>query len=387
MRTTDAKPTLELQTHGPDALTGVLATALGHPGREDRWTHGFHTYPAGLHPDAARDLIAAFDAPRVLDPFCGGGTTLVEALAAGRQAVGRDISAVALLVATARTTVADDAALTSLRATARALAAAARGAGELPPPRLHDAVADWYAPHVLVELEALRRGIAEADVSRQVRLLLKAAWSSILIKTSFRASDTSARRLVHDRPPGTTAVLFHKRVRELGRQLVDLRDAVPPGTPVPDIDRCDARALTLDAPVDLVVTSPPYPSVYDYVPMQALREAWLDTWSPTAAEIGPRRAWRAAGDAEARRIWEDDTRAWMAAVARVVRPGGHVVIVIGDGLTPWGPVPTRAPTIDAGGAAGLTLRAWASSARPDHARDDVRWEHALVFARQADIVP
>ena len=40
----------------------------------------------------------------VLDPFCGGGTTLVEALAAGRIAAGSDISELAVYLARAKTT-------------------------------------------------------------------------------------------------------------------------------------------------------------------------------------------------------------------------------------------------------------------------------------------
>ena len=46
----------------------------------DRVTHGFHTYPAGLNPDAARDLLALFPGDSLHDPFCGGGTVLVETI-------------------------------------------------------------------------------------------------------------------------------------------------------------------------------------------------------------------------------------------------------------------------------------------------------------------
>ena len=45
---------VELQ--GEPALVDRLREVLETTGREDRLTHGFHTYPAGLHPDAARTL-------------------------------------------------------------------------------------------------------------------------------------------------------------------------------------------------------------------------------------------------------------------------------------------------------------------------------------------
>ena len=41
---------------------------------------------------------------------------------------------------------------------------------------------------------------------------------SILVKVSWRKSDTSMQRVKHDRPVGTAAILFHKKARELGRK-------------------------------------------------------------------------------------------------------------------------------------------------------------------------
>src|SRR5579871_4085709 len=46
--------------------------------------HGFHTYPARMHPETAARLVRAFseEGHAVLDPFCGSGTVLVEAMIA-----------------------------------------------------------------------------------------------------------------------------------------------------------------------------------------------------------------------------------------------------------------------------------------------------------------
>jgi DNA modification methylase len=50
-------------------------------------THNYYRYPARFSPRFVRAAIEAFTAPGnvVLDPFVGGGTTLVEALALGRR--------------------------------------------------------------------------------------------------------------------------------------------------------------------------------------------------------------------------------------------------------------------------------------------------------------
>lgn len=69
-------------------------------------THNFYRYPARFSPKLVRAVIDTFTEPGdlVLDPFVGGGTTLVEALASGRNAIGADISSLATFVAEVKTT-------------------------------------------------------------------------------------------------------------------------------------------------------------------------------------------------------------------------------------------------------------------------------------------
>lgn len=366
----------ETFTFGENAFAEPLLASLLEQSEDQRLTHGFHTYPAGLHPDAAKRLVETFEADRVLDPFCGGGTTLVEAMAHGREAIGRDVSPVALRVARTRTALPEPATISRFRSTARKLTEAARHAREFPEEHIYMPSEKWYAPHVMQELESLRQGIHDAE--EHVQDLLWAAFSSLLIKVSWRNSDTSAKRVKHRRPPGTTAVLFHKKVRELGRRLEGFREAVPEGTPPADIRFGDARAIEAD-PVQLVLTSPPYPSTYDYLPLQHLRHVWLpDTPPAFEVEIGPRRDWRDGGKGAMKR-WREDSEAWMTSAASLLEPGGHLVIVIGDGLTPRGPVDTARASEEIGKRVGLELVARASVARPDHARRTHRWEHAFAF--------
>ncbi len=70
------------------------------------FTHNFYRYPARMLPDLAREIINQFSLPGdfVFDPFMGGGTSIVEALAAGRQAIGVDINSLAVFIAKVKTT-------------------------------------------------------------------------------------------------------------------------------------------------------------------------------------------------------------------------------------------------------------------------------------------
>ena len=71
----------------------------------DRLNHSVFRFPAKFHPPVVRELIERFSGPgdTILDPFCGSGTTLVEALVAGRAAVGTDVDPLSVLVTRAKT--------------------------------------------------------------------------------------------------------------------------------------------------------------------------------------------------------------------------------------------------------------------------------------------
>jgi hypothetical protein len=80
-------------------------------------THDFYSYPARFSPLFARAAIKAFTQPgdTVLDPFVGGGTTLVEARLLGRYSIGVDISELAIFLARVKTSILCDEDLSLIR--------------------------------------------------------------------------------------------------------------------------------------------------------------------------------------------------------------------------------------------------------------------------------
>lgn len=89
----------------PETVTRLVAAACDMSPISGL-THNFYRYPARFSPKLVRAVIDTFTEPGdlVLDPFVGGGTTLVEALASGRHAIGADISSLATFVAEVKTT-------------------------------------------------------------------------------------------------------------------------------------------------------------------------------------------------------------------------------------------------------------------------------------------
>lgn len=70
------------------------------------YTHCFHTYPAMMIPQIARKLLNQYgvEGEWLLDPYCGTGTSLVEASLFGMHSVGCDINPLVRLIATAKLT-------------------------------------------------------------------------------------------------------------------------------------------------------------------------------------------------------------------------------------------------------------------------------------------
>lgn len=72
-----------------------------------RYTHCFHPYPAMMIPQVAGRILNEFgkEAKLLFDPYCGTGTSLVEANLRGINAIGTDINPLARLIAKVKTTV------------------------------------------------------------------------------------------------------------------------------------------------------------------------------------------------------------------------------------------------------------------------------------------
>lgn len=74
--------------------------------RVDGLTHNFYKYPARFPPNFVREVILEFskEGNCVFDAFMGGGTTIVEAIANGRMALGIDINPISMFVTKVKTT-------------------------------------------------------------------------------------------------------------------------------------------------------------------------------------------------------------------------------------------------------------------------------------------
>ncbi len=335
-------------------------------------THAIHAFAARCPPPLVRWAIERFtkSGEVVLDPMVGSGTTMVEAVLAGREAWGADIDPLARLIAQVKSTPVDAGALAEAAEEVQLILKTA-GLDDGWRPTIPQ-FERWFRSDVAADLGAIRVAISRVEATTAIKAILWVAFSSLIVA---RTSVANARDLVHSRhhyrswDDNPNAIRrFEAKLRHFQKVFKGFSDLVAEGAkdvPSPQIVGHDARNLDVrSSSAQLVFTSPPYGSALDYTRAHMFAVAWMPEvlgTDPTAyrvlgrSYVGSERAPMSdTGSANTAppKLGLDETdriiaslgdhreRAWivhryfrdmklvLAEAFRVVKPGGHVVLVV-----------------------------------------------------------
>jgi hypothetical protein len=296
--------------------------------------HGLHPYLGKFVPQLVETFLHRHFRPGqcVYDPFCGSGTTLVEANIFGCDAIGCDISAFNCLIARVKTARHRLAALElALRAALRAARRPRRGPADAPA-----WAREWYAPDALAELLAYRNAVRELDQDAQevAALVLSRAARSARLTTHYdldfprapvRAPYWCHKHRRECRPVQEAGKFLRRytddtvrRLRAFAAVRSDRRVAVLHG---------DARDIELDMRPHGVITSPPYPGLIDYHEQHRYAYVLLDLPDRRADEIGAAALGRTLSALER---YVDAMVEALGATAALLPSGAPVVIVVND---------------------------------------------------------
>lgn len=380
------------ESRGDPAFAVPLARALEAATDEElprALTHGFHSYPARMHPGIARVLLEQLwvRSGVVLDPFCGGGTVLVEAMLAGWRSLGSDLNPLAIRIARTRTERRKPKARRRFLANLAKVAEASeeRVRGRVPVrANLPRAELEWYGMHTLKELAGLWEEIARVSEEAD-RKALQMVFSAIVVKFSRQTSDTNPTRSEKRIRKGLPTEFFVRKGEELEKGWAALDEALPEKAKRPRIVQSDARALpnTLggDFSCDLILTSPPYGGTYDYVDHHARRYPWLgiNTGKAERDEIGARRRLSVGKGAAGQ--WDDEVRAFLGAMSELLRPEAVAILLTGDGEVGGKRVDADAQLERLCSECEMRFVAAASQLRPDWRGKSERREHLVALMR------
>jgi DNA modification methylase len=343
----------------------------------ERATHYLHSYPAKLLPQIAHFFLAARGwlavNETILDPFAGTGTVALEANLSGRQALYADVNPLARLITSAKTTAINIEAASDLLLEIKARV---DQIVEAQAPWVVN-VDLWYCTEVKQDLARLRCAIAECHLGEAADFV----WATFSA-TARKCSRADGRFAVPVRAKATTedrnhsirtvwSIFSDQYTTNLNRQIdlqrlsgcalstkcvgMDARSLVRPN----DVPTDQSTALPKDS-VGFVLTSPPYAGAQKYVRASSLSLGWLGMTEPGTLKklenmsIGREHFVKSemaeipetgigTADEIIRAITKvNRVRAAICAyylremdeaigeVARVLKPNGKAVVVIGD---------------------------------------------------------
>ncbi len=309
--------------------------------------NSLHWYPAIFVPQIPAILIQILSnaGDLVLDPFEGAGSTLIEASRLRRRFVGADLNPYAVNIARAKILAisrTDDGWYDSEKRNIRQLSPV------VDPKRLCDEegidpeVFEWFEEKTLSELLAIRRYIIQRKGS-DCNLVRKVMFSSILNKCCSQrdhytyVTDKCFPKAMIYRPAmqyfSEQLELMHAAAIEAKRQFQRVHGCewVPSQDGI--IECADARNLgwIADGSIDLVVTSPPYLGVNDYV--RSMRLTWL-LFPEDGTEVAIREEIGARRKRQRKKAYEEyfhDMEIAFKEIARVLKPSGFLALVMGQG--------------------------------------------------------
>ncbi|MCL0049379.1 site-specific DNA-methyltransferase [Dehalococcoidia bacterium] len=263
------------------------------PSDTGKWTHDYHRYPAKFIPQLVEKLVDEYISNKdahINDPFYGCGTTIVTAISRGFKASGTEINKIAYLITKVKSTpIAPDYLDTKIKqflANARFLENGqttlfGRNIDPLIPERHIDRINYWFTEENKIELGKILRVIHKEE-DEIIRDFFLVAFSHILKNCSIWLQGSTKPTRDLKKNPIKPFDALRKHLNKMQRGNNAFYKIVPKEVKnnlnnYLNIKVDDARRQPVhDDSVDLIVSSSPYVTSYEYADLHQLSTIWLD---------------------------------------------------------------------------------------------------------------
>lgn len=257
--------------------TGVVSWDFGDSREE--LIHRIHPYPAKFPAFITTKALQHAEASgvtvrKVADVFCGCGTTAVEAKRNGKDFWGCDINPLAALIAQVKTHRYRD---KDLSRSAEAILEEFEGTevSEEDRKAVSDRIRYWFDEEHIDDLIRLERAIGQRTYPYSMhRKFFLCGFSAILKATSFWLTKSIKAQKDPNKKPRKVMEVFEEQIALMRR--ANAENWFPRPTAMTQIRARNFLGRTRSsARADLIVTSPPYVTSYNYADIHQLSTLWL----------------------------------------------------------------------------------------------------------------
>ncbi|MDO8551417.1 MAG: DNA methyltransferase [bacterium] len=302
--------------------------------------HRLHPYMGKFIPQLVEIFLRKYQPKLVYDPFCGSGTTLVEANALGIDSIGTDISVFNTLLSKVKTAEYDVQFLEKeiKDILQRLYTYKSKFSKDEKVNKLftsqNEYINTWFAPNTQKELLCYLRLIKDYTYQDLLKIVLSRSARSARLVTHYDLDFPKKPQITPYQcyKHGRVCKPVDEAYKFLSRYIIDTLERVKEFSKIRTsakitINHADSRTVELPKGIDMVFTSPPYIGLIDYHEQHKYAYELLGLQNNENREIGPAKN----GQSErAKKEYIDGINAVLSYTRNFMTKDGLALIVVND---------------------------------------------------------